>query len=363
MARILVTGAAGFIGFHLAQRLLAGGEEVVGLDNLNDYYDVRLKEARLARLEDQPGFQLRQSGPGRPAGGRGPFSTSDRPERVVNLAAQAGVRYSLDQPARLRQRQPRRLPQCAGRVPARSGASISSSPRAARSTAPTPGCPSRVEDNVDHPLSLYAASKKANELMAHSYAHLYGLPVHRAALLQRLWSLGTAGRGAFPFAAAIVADRPIDVYNYGQHRRDFTYIDDIVEGIVARSGSPRAAKPRVARRRARSRQQHGAVPAVQHRQPSTGGAALPDRAAGEGLGREARKNLLPMQPGDVEDTCRRRCGTGARRRLRAGDPDRRRRRAVRRLVSGVSRCLTIFSSPRHLLQVLKVLKVLKVLNF
>jgi UDP-glucuronate 4-epimerase len=300
MGRILVTGAAGFIGFHLAQRLLDREDEVIGLDNLNDYYDVRLKEARLARLQERPGFQFVKADL---ADQQAIADLFDRfqPVRVVNLAAQAGVRYSLTNPHAYTNANLvgflNVLEGCRHGSVEHLVFASSSSVYGANTRLPF-----SVEDNVDHPLSLYAASKKANELMAHSYAHLYGLPCTGLRFFNVYGPWGRPDAALFRFAAAMVEDRPIDVYNFGHHRRDFTYVDDIVEGITRVLDRP--AQPN---------------PEWSGDAPDPASSTAPYRLYNIGnhqpvellsliellekaLGRKARMNLLPMQPGDVEDT-------------------------------------------------------------
>jgi UDP-glucuronate 4-epimerase len=300
MARTLVTGAAGFIGFHLAERLLTGGDEVIGLDNLNDYYDVRLKEARLARLAGRPGFQFVKADLADKEAVAQLFQRY-RPRRVVNLAAQAGVRYSLTNPHAyananlvgfLNVLEGCRQGEVEHFVFASSSSVYGANTR----------LPFSVDDNVDHPLSLYAASKKANELMAHSYAHLYGLSCTGLRFFNVYGPWGRPDAALSRFAAAMIEDRPIDVYNYGRHRRDFTYIDDIVEGITRVLDRP--AKPN---------------PEWRGDAPDPASSTAPYRLYNignhqpvellylielleEALGRKAHMNLLPMQPGDVEDT-------------------------------------------------------------
>jgi UDP-glucuronate 4-epimerase len=300
MAGTLVTGAAGFIGFHLSQHLLERGEHVLGLDNLNDYYDVRLKEARLARLEERPEFRFFKADLADQQTVADLFR-SYRPKRVVNLAAQAGVRYSLTNPHAyananlvgfLNLLEGCRHSEVEHLVYASSSSVYGANTR----------LPFSVEDNVDHPLSLYAASKKANELMAHSYAHLFDLPCTGLRFFNVYGPWGRPDAALSRFAAAMVEDRPIDVYNYGHHRRDFTYIDDIVEGITRVLDRP--ARPN---------------PDWQGDAPDPASSSAPYRLYNIGnhqpvellylielleqaLGRKARRNLLPMQPGDVEDT-------------------------------------------------------------
>ncbi len=231
MARILVTGAAGFIGFHLCRRLLARGDEVVGVDNLNDYYDVGLKEARLAQLQGQPGFHfVKLDLADRDAVAelfhRGRF------DRVVNLAAQAGVRYSLTNPHAYIDANIvgflHVLEGCRHTGVGHLVFASSSSVYGANTRLPF-----SVHDNVDHPVSLYAATKKANELMAHSYAHLYRLPCTGLRFFTVYGPWGRPDMSLFLFTRAILEGRPIDVFHYGRHKRDFTYIDDIVAGVLA----------------------------------------------------------------------------------------------------------------------------------
>jgi UDP-glucuronate 4-epimerase len=301
MSPVLVTGAAGFIGFHLTERLLSAGEEVVGLDNLNEYYDVRLKEARLARLTPRAGFQFVKADLADAAAMADLFRLY-RPRRVVNLAAQAGVRYSLTNPQAYAHSNIlgflNVLEGCRHEEVEHLVFASSSSVYGANTRLPF-----SVNDNVDHPLSLYAASKKANELMAHSYAHLYGLPGTGLRFFNVYGPWGRPDAALSRFTAAILADRPIDVYNYGRHRRDFTYIDDIVEGVVRVLDRPAQSNPQW-----RGDAPDPATSTAPYRLYNIGNnqpvellylIAVLERA----LGREARKNLLPMQPGDVEDTC------------------------------------------------------------
>ena len=228
--RILVTGAAGFIGSTLSHRLLARGDEVLGYDNLNDYYDPTLKEARLARLTPQSGFSfVRGSLEDRPALEKA--FADFKPERVVNLAAQAGVRYSLTNPYAYIESNIvgfiNVLEACRhGGVKHLVYASSSSVYGANKKL------PFSVQDAVDHPVSLYAATKKANELMAHTYSHLYGLPTTGLRFFTVYGPWGRPDMALFLFTRKILAGEPIDVFNHGNHTRDFTYVDDIVEGVI-----------------------------------------------------------------------------------------------------------------------------------
>ena len=298
--KILVTGSAGFIGATLALRLLERGDEVVGLDNLNDYYDVRLKRARLARLQAYPGFtEVRASLEDRAALAR--TFAQHPPQRVVNLAAQAGVRYSIQNPYAyvdsnlvgfLNVLEACRHHQVEHLVYASTSSVYGANTR----------MPFSVHDNVDHPLSLYAATKKANELMAHTYSHLYGLPTTGLRFFTVYGPWGRPDMALFLFTRAILAGEPIDVFNYGQHRRDFTYVDDIVEGVIRvldqvatpnadwSSESPDPATS-LAPYRLYNIGSHRPVELMRYIE-----------VLEECLGRTAIKNLLPMQPGDVPDT-------------------------------------------------------------
>ncbi|MFA7373591.1 MAG: NAD-dependent epimerase/dehydratase family protein, partial [bacterium] len=230
MSKILVTGAAGFIGFHLSKRLISRGDEVIGLDNLNDYYDVSLKEARLSQLQDSRAFKFYKLDLSDLQGLMGLFET-ERPDVVINLAAQAGVRYSLKNPHAYVQSNlvgfVNILEGCRHHGVKHLVYASSSSVYGANTSIPF-----SVHDNVDHPVSLYAASKKANELMAHTYSHLYGLPTTGLRFFTVYGPWGRPDMALFIFTRAILAGKPIDVFNYGKMKRDFTYIDDIIEGVV-----------------------------------------------------------------------------------------------------------------------------------
>lgn len=300
MTKILVTGAAGFIGFHLAQRLLARGDQVIGLDNLNDYYDVTLKQARLAQLQGQDNFRFVQCDLADREGMAALFAT-EKFDRVVNLAAQAGVRYSLINPHAYVDSNltgfMNILEGCRHNDVQHLVYASSSSVYGANTNMPF-----SVHDNVDHPVSLYAASKKANELMAHTYAHLYRLPVTGLRFFTVYGPWGRPDMALFLFTRAILAGEPIDVFNYGKMRRDFTYVDDIVEGVMRTLDNTATANP----------DWSGA-------DPDPGTSSAPSRLYNIGnnnpvelmdligmleqaLGKTAEKNLLPIQPGDVPAT-------------------------------------------------------------
>jgi len=300
MAKILVTGAAGFIGYHTSERLLARGDEVVGLDNVNDYYDPTLKEARLARLAGRAGFKFVRMDLGDRAGIEQLFAT-ERFDKVINLAAQAGVRYSLTNPHTYIDSNLvgflHILEGCRHHGVQHLTYASSSSVYGANTAMPF-----SVHQNVDHPLSLYAATKKANELMAHTYSHLYGLPTTGLRFFTVYGPWGRPDMALFLFTKAILEGRPIDVFNHGLMRRDFTFIDDIVEGVIRTSD-------------------HTALPnaAWDSDRPDPATSKAPYRIYNIGnnnpvelmhliatletaLGRTAEKNMLPMQMGDVPAT-------------------------------------------------------------
>ncbi|UZR30553.1 NAD-dependent epimerase [Methylococcus mesophilus] len=298
--KILVTGTAGFIGSHLAHKLLDRGDEIIGIDNVNDYYDVSLKEARLARLRARPGFTEVRSALEEREKLFAVFARH-RPERVVNLAAQAGVRYSLENPHAYIDANLvgfcNILEACRHHEVEHLVYASSSSVYGANTAMPF-----SVHHNVDHPVSLYAATKKANELMAHTYSHLFGLPTTGLRFFTVYGPWGRPDMALFKFTRSILAGQPIDVYNYGHHRRDFTYIDDIVEGVVQTLDKVAAPNP----------QWSGD-------EPDPGTSRAPYRLYNIGnnepvellrfievleqcLGRRAEMNLLPMQDGDVPDT-------------------------------------------------------------
>lgn len=297
---VLVSGAAGFIGFHVALRLLARGDSVIGVDNLSDYYDVSLKEARLSQLKAYDSFQFhRLDLVDRPS----TQSLFDKypPERVIHLAAQAGVRYSIENPHAYIDSN------LVGFGNVLEGCRHSAVEHLVfASTSAVYGAneklPFSVEDNVDHPVSLYAATKKANELMAHAYSHLYRTPTTGLRFFTVYGPWGRPDMALFSFTRAILEGKPIDVYNNGNMRRDFTFIDDIVEGVVRTLDNP--AEP--------DSNWSGLSP-----QPASSSA--PYRLYNIGnhepvellrfieiietcLGTKAKKNLLPLQSGDVPAT-------------------------------------------------------------
>lgn len=300
MAKILVTGAAGFIGYHTSERLLARGDEVVGLDNVNDYYDPTLKEARLARLIGTPGFRFVRLDLGDRVGMERLFAT-ERFDKVINLAAQAGVRYSLTNPHAYIDSNLvgflHILEGCRHHGVQHLTYASSSSVYGANTAMPF-----SVHQNVDHPLSLYAATKKANELMAHTYSHLYGLPTTGLRFFTVYGPWGRPDMALFLFTKAILEGRPIDVFNHGQMRRDFTYIDDIVEGVIRTNDhtAPRNADwdsdcPDPATSKAPYR-----IYNIGNNNPVELMHLI--GTLEQALGRTAEKNMLPMQMGDVPAT-------------------------------------------------------------
>jgi UDP-glucuronate 4-epimerase len=298
--RVLVTGAAGFIGYHTAAALLDRGDEVVGIDNLNSYYDVTLKEARLANLSGRNGFQFQKLDLA-DRGGMETLFAAVRPQRVIHLGAQAGVRYGLENPHAYVDSNIvgtlHILEGCRHHGVEHLVFASSSSVYGANTSMPF-----SVHQNVDHPLSLYAASKKANELMAHTYAHLFQLPVTGLRFFTVYGPWGRPDMAPIKFTRAILAGEPIDVYNNGQHARDFTYIDDVVEGVLRTAD--RIAAPSPTWDPAASDPATSSAPYriynIGNRQPVEllDFIAILERA----LGREAKKNFLPMQPGDVATT-------------------------------------------------------------
>ena len=300
MTPVLVTGAAGFIGYHLADRLLKQGRPVVGLDNLSSYYSVELKKARLARLSEQPGFTFAQIDLADGAKLRELFA-KHRFELVFNMAAQAGVRHSLNHPQDYVKSNLEgfvNLLECCRHGGVKHLVFASTSSVYGANTH----MPFSVHQNVDHPVSLYAATKKANELLAHSYAHLFRLPTTGLRFFTVYGPWGRPDMAMFLFTKAILAGEPIQVFNNGDMERDFTYIDDIVEGLVRVGDNIAAPDPRWS----------SDAP-----DPSTSNAPYRLYNIGnnspvklthvielieENLGMKAKRNLLPMQPGDVRAT-------------------------------------------------------------
>ncbi len=300
MNTILVTGAAGFIGFHVSKYLLAEGKKVIGLDVVNDYYDVNLKYARLKQLEENGNFIFYKIDLADRAAVDDLFK-KEQPEYVINLAAQAGVRYSLTNPEAYITSNivgfTNILENCRHNEVKHLVYASSSSVYGANTNMPF-----SVHHNVDHPVSLYAATKKANELMAHTYSHLYGLPTTGLRFFTVYGPWGRPDMALFLFAKAILNDEPINVFNYGKMRRDFTYIDDIVEGVV-----------RVTKRIPEGN------PNWTGDNPDPGTSKAPYKIYNIGnnkpvelqylievlenaLGKKAEKNLMPIQPGDVPAT-------------------------------------------------------------
>ena len=298
--KILVTGAAGFIGFHTAKQLLDRGDDVVGLDNFNDYYDVALKEARAKRLDDYDGFRMCRLDLADRQGIERLFADQGF-DRVVHLAAQAGVRYSIENPHSYIDSNIvgtlHILEGCRHRNVEHLVYASSSSVYGANSAMPF-----SIHQTVDHPLALYGATKKANELMAHTYSNLYGLPTTGLRFFTVYGPWGRPDMALFLFTRKILQGKPIDVFNHGRHRRDFTYVGDIAEGVIRTLD--RAATPNEA---------------WDSGNPDPGTSRAPYRIYNIGnqqpvelmryievieacVGKKAEKNLLPLQPGDVPDT-------------------------------------------------------------
>ncbi len=294
---ILVTGVAGFIGYHLAERLLSDGATVYGIDNLNDYYDVNLKKARLAQLQPKTGFTFQF------------LELSDRTavqqllqdhqfDYIVHLAAQAGVRYSLDNPWAYIDSNimgfVNLIEACRSHPPQHFVFASSSSVYGANTKVPF-----AVSDNVDHPISLYAATKKANELIAHTYSHLYGLPMTGLRFFTVYGPWGRPDMAYFKFVRAIAEGKPIDVYNFGKMRRDFTYIDDVIEGLVrVMQKPPQPIQP--------SDQPEFNSNALYHLYNIGNNTPIElltfIEVIEDILGKKAEKRFQPMQPGDVLET-------------------------------------------------------------
>src|SRR5690625_4208427 len=298
--KILVTGAAGFIGSHVAHLLLDRGDEVVGLDNLNDYYDVSLKEARLGRLSEREGFRFVKLDLADQAGMEALFAVEGF-DRVINLAAQAGVRYSLENPHSYIDSNVTGflniLEGCRHHGVEHLVYASTSSVYGANTHMPF-----SESQNVDHPLAMYAATKKANELMAHSYSHLFRLPTTGLRFFTVYGPWGRPDMALFLFTRKMLAGEPIEVFNYGKHKRDFTYIDDIAQGVV--HACDKIAQP---------------DPSWRSDSPNPASSNAPYRIYNIGnnrpvdllhyievledcLGRKAERKLLPLQAGDVPDT-------------------------------------------------------------
>ena len=298
--KILVTGAAGFVGFHSSKKLLDRGDTVVGLDNFNDYYDVNLKESRAAILADYDNFSMRRLDLADRSGMEALFA-NEKFDKVINLAAQAGVRYSIENPHSYIDSNivgfVNILEGCRHNDVQHLTYASSSSVYGANTTMPF-----SIHQNVDHPLALYGATKKANELFAHTYSNLYKLPTTGLRFFTVYGPYGRPDMALFLFTKAIIEGKPIDVFNYGKHKRDFTYIDDIVEGVVRTSDNTATAN-------------EDWDPAT----PDPGTSMAPYRlynignqqpvelmdyigAVEKALGKKAEMNLLPLQPGDVPDT-------------------------------------------------------------
>ena len=298
--KILVTGAAGFIGFHTAKQLLERGDTIVGLDNFNDYYDVDLKNSRAAILDDNANFSMARLDLNDRDGIEKLFKDGGF-EKVVHLAAQAGVRYSIENPHAYIDSNIvgtlHILEGCRHNDVAHLVYASSSSVYGANTAMPF-----SVHQNVDHPLALYGATKKANELMAHCYSSLYGLPTTGLRFFTVYGPFGRPDMALFMFTRNIIEGRPIDVFNYGNHKRDFTYVDDIVEGVIRTMDHTAEANPD-----------------WDANEPDPGSSKAPYRLYNIGnqrpielmryievieecVGKKAEKNLLPLQPGDVPDT-------------------------------------------------------------
>jgi len=298
--KVLITGAAGFIGSTLALRLLERGDTVIGIDNHNNYYDPQIKEDRLARFADHPAYVHLRLDLADREGINACFETH-KPQRVVNLAAQAGVRYSIENPLAYIDSNivgfAHILEGCRHHNVEHLVYASSSSVYGANTTMPF-----SVHDNVDHPLSLYAASKKSNELMAHTYSHLYHLPTTGLRFFTVYGPWGRPDMALFKFTKAILAGEKIPVFNYGKHRRDFTYVDDIVEGVIRVLDQP--ARPNPAWSGANPDAGTSMAPWRIYNIGNNSPVELMDYIAAleKALGKKAEMEMLPLQPGDVPDT-------------------------------------------------------------
>jgi UDP-glucuronate 4-epimerase len=298
--KVLVTGAAGFIGSTLILRLLARGDIVIGIDNHNDYYDPAIKEARLARYANHPNYIHLRIDLGNRKAIEACFA-SHKPQRVVNLAAQAGVRYSIENPLAYIDSNivgfAHILEGCRHNGVEHLVYASSSSVYGANTAMPF-----SVHQNVDHPLSLYAATKKSNELMAHTYSHLYGLPTTGLRFFTVYGPWGRPDMALFKFTKAILAGESIQVFNYGKHRRDFTYIDDIVEGVIR--VLDRSAPPNLEWSGAKPDSGTSQAPWRVYNIGNNSPVELMDyiSAIEKALGKKAEMEMLPLQPGDVPDT-------------------------------------------------------------
>lgn len=301
MKNILVTGAAGFVGMHTAARLLERGDHVVGIDNLNDYYSVQLKRDRLAQLTEHSGFQFEKLAL-EDRSGMADLFAAHKFDSVIHLAAQAGVRYSLTNPHAYVDANlvgfVNVLECCRHQQVAHLTYASSSSVYGANRKIPF-----SVEDRVDHPVSLYAATKKANELMAHTYSHLYGIPTTGLRFFTVYGPWGRPDMAIWLFTKAILSGKPIDVFNYGKMKRDFTFIDDIVEGVIRTNDTiptPPSASSVID-------DSGDAVTSAPYRVYNIGNNQPVElmhliETLENALGCKAQKNMLPMQPGDVPAT-------------------------------------------------------------
>jgi UDP-glucuronate 4-epimerase len=298
--KFLVTGAAGFIGFHTAKSLLDRGDEVVGIDNVNGYYDPKLKEARLAKLQERNGFSFhRQNIADADAMAR--LFESERFDKVIHLAAQAGVRYGSENPNAYIESNivgTQNILEGCRHTNVKHLVLASSSSVYGANTA----MPFSIHDNVDHPVSLYAATKKANELAAHAYAHLYRLPVTALRFFTVYGPWGRPDMALFLFTRKILAGEPIEIFNNGHHARDFTYIDDVVEGVLRTAD--KIAEPNPDWSGDKPDPATSSAPYRLYNIGNNNPVALMDFVAAieTAVGREAKKVFLPMQPGDVPKT-------------------------------------------------------------